>query len=757
MFTPTAGQKDSKNQTFAGVLDFRAGAGADPEDAEYVQGRFGAGRNGASNPLQLTNALFRPENTKVAGKSSFSFDLMKELLKMKISQNPRMYALLAGEIQRNGGIAALNARREDLFVENAVTRDDYWGNKTRVDGSPGFNLQGLAVQEAMVELLQANGTNLPQPVFSFSPAFLTKHQGRIANGGALGAGAGPNLVCLPDSVDDGIRNRKFRLSPGFDVAALAPRRVPPIPPAPRRATIADGIEDPTATAELRRRIAAVMRDRRYTPAQRVHQREALLQMVARRNPGNGNMQSLFADKTRPQDASEFVGELLDAAIGDNPQLFEQHRQRQGVAEYEKGPRQAAPHMQLSIPNGAASVTGLFGYQQQFVPSDQPGTETSAKSICTPNAQELCICLKRFNNDRNKNRTLVSLDNIALEATDGSQRRFEPTALIVHSGAGLNGGHYFSYVKERRGWVCYNDDNSRVVPEREMTAILQSGKAGSGEAYMVKYSSLDAPRPALPEPQNGTINSDRVHGNRCWANAAMSFMSSFTSLGLERELVDHQADGRANPTPRVTASARPAPLRPQSASQPARRVRFGGDDEVHPIDGEAPANHHLSATRVPLRPASTRAAVASPSPATRTPPATSRPVTRRTPAAREVDVSPEQEDESPTPPRVPFADMTEKFLAKKEAQRKAQEDRVKITAGGVAEVKVGDGAVRLEKDDLRWTSQTNPDGTVEIQIKEERFKKDIMDYYHNRTTTIPKTTIKLIGVKADNRSPTTRVH
>lgn len=544
--------------------------------------------------------------------------------------------------------------------------------------------------------------------------------------------------------------------------ATAPPATPSRAPVPSQPAAVGHmpVEDRGATAALRRKIAEVMRDRTLSPQARVRQREELLRLVKHRNPGNHNFRNLYENKGRPQDASEFVGELLNAAAGDNSQLFEQNFAQQGGITYETGRQEASTLVQLSIPGGAQlSVTDLFRYQEQFRASDTVGVETKSKSICAPTAQELCISLKRFNEDGSKNSAPVRLDNIEVEATDGSRRRFEPTAFIVHSGAGLDNGHYFSYVKERRGWVCYDDDATpRIVPQAEMEETLRSGSVrGRGQAYMVKYSSLDAPKPALPAPQNGTVNFDRVHGNRCWANAAMSFMSSFTSLGLERELeADRQPERPERAAPaRATVSAparAAAPLRSQPTSQPARRRRVGfrEDDEVHAIDAEAPANHHLSATRDPSRPAS-RAAVISPPPTARrtattpspTTPLASRPVATRPPSPPETAEEPAVDTR---PARPIFADMHDRFLAKKEAERKARVDLVKITSAGVAEIKVGDGLLKLEKDNLRWTSELNSDGTIRIKINEDKFKAELMEYYKGNID-VPRTAIKLLIVKA----------
>ena len=59
--------------------------------------------------------------------------------------------------------------------------------------------------------------------------------------------------------------------------------------------------------------------------------------------------------------------------------------------------------------------------------------------------------------------------------------FSLLGVVVHSG-GLNGGHYYSYVRSRSGWLCCNDSS---VSPATLDTVLRS------EVYIAIYEKREA--------------------------------------------------------------------------------------------------------------------------------------------------------------------------------------------------------------------------------------------------------------------------
>lgn len=93
-------------------------------------------------------------------------------------------------------------------------------------------------------------------------------------------------------------------------------------------------------------------------------------------------------------------------------------------------------------------------------------------------------LKRFNDDRSKNETEITLpaNNRITLIVDGQNVDYAIHTLVMHSGEDLSGGHYFSYVRKNNGWVEAND--SHVAP---LTALP---KTVEKQVYMIFLKRVD---------------------------------------------------------------------------------------------------------------------------------------------------------------------------------------------------------------------------------------------------------------------------
>lgn len=216
----------------------------------------------------------------------------------------------------------------------------------------------------------------------------------------------------------------------------------------------------------------------------------------------------------------------------------------GAKKEEKSRIETQTKLEFSFPAGGGTATlpgMLAGYQNEedLKGANQyeitPGKKINAKKNLQPQVTnpeaEIVISLKRFEYEikggelsRKKINDPVSLNDISLplQADPNTMRNYRATSFIVHQG-GLGGGHYIAYVQESdKRWYCYNDSSKTAVSDDD----LEKAKA---QAYVVKYSPIDAlsNECRLPESQgrNGTANG----GNRCWANAAFAFALSMTSL------------------------------------------------------------------------------------------------------------------------------------------------------------------------------------------------------------------------------------
>lgn len=321
-------------------------------------------------------------------------------------------------------------------------------------------------------------------------------------------------------------------------------------------------------AKLRNQIALIMRDRNLSSTQRAVQREELIRLAANYS-GNENVKKLLKENARQHDAIELLDVLLDAGYGDNSKLFEQ---RYDVADGRVlgGKQRINCHkVELGEEGAETMFAALLGESQKEKVTDTGARHRSAIT-CSNDATELCFSLKRFETAERvergekkdykakKLRRKVGLDPIKLTCEDGSERDFSPTAFIIHRGETTNSGHYYSYIKEVDGWHCYDDsERSDTISEGEISAILARGAApgadgrDDGEVYVVKYSHESA---KLPAAQKGTPNGGCGRNQGCWANAAMSFMASFTSLGLEVEReVEKERDEKRTQTPGTDAA------------------------------------------------------------------------------------------------------------------------------------------------------------------------------------------------------------
>jgi ubiquitin C-terminal hydrolase len=96
---------------------------------------------------------------------------------------------------------------------------------------------------------------------------------------------------------------------------------------------------------------------------------------------------------------------------------------------------------------------------------------------------LIICLKRFNNDRTKINTNISfpLENLNINTVDAAKNVYDLYAVCNHVGD-LNGGHYFSYVKQDGNWYEMNDGLIKN--------IVNTSRINNHYAYILFYQKKD---------------------------------------------------------------------------------------------------------------------------------------------------------------------------------------------------------------------------------------------------------------------------
>lgn len=109
-----------------------------------------------------------------------------------------------------------------------------------------------------------------------------------------------------------------------------------------------------------------------------------------------------------------------------------------------------------------------------------------------NPPVLVLHLKRFNHNGGKNNTFIEYPLKDLDMAkyiseekinDKVETKYTLQSVILHSGGGLNSGHYFSYSKfiPSNEWLEYNDDTIRNITEEQVV---------SQRAYLLIYMRND---------------------------------------------------------------------------------------------------------------------------------------------------------------------------------------------------------------------------------------------------------------------------
>ncbi len=144
--------------------------------------------------------------------------------------------------------------------------------------------------------------------------------------------------------------------------------------------------------------------------------------------------------------------------------------------------------------------------------------------------EFFLGIQRGSNSDEKDQKTINLDEINVDVEgEENKQKFTPTAIICHSGKGVNGGHYVSYVKEidnqQVKWFKYDDSDKTEVESKELKFISQN-------AVSIKYSKVNEGGVALPRAAtNGCGISNQ--GNNCYLIAATTV---YLSKICEKELV-----------------------------------------------------------------------------------------------------------------------------------------------------------------------------------------------------------------------------
>jgi len=154
-------------------------------------------------------------------------------------------------------------------------------------------------------------------------------------------------------------------------------------------------------------------------------------------------------------------------------------------------------------------------------------QTRSTEIEIPSTtDEFVVQFKRFNHNHlglQKDSSDILLSEIKI-----SDRKFTPTAFVVHSGDD-KGGHYVAYIRKEDGWYKYDDLKSSAERVEDNNSI----EAAQKQAYYVKYSDSEKVESLLPKNIRNSVPDN--NGNRCYLNAALIFACSFeSSLNMIQE-------------------------------------------------------------------------------------------------------------------------------------------------------------------------------------------------------------------------------
>jgi serine/threonine protein phosphatase PrpC len=255
------------------------------------------------------------------------------------------------------------------------------------------------------------------------------------------------------------------------------------------------------------------------------------------------------------DTTEFINFALDAVMPNDQKLAVTSVIRWEDGEKPTTETQTKLELDFSLGSSIQEMISAYQGQEDMNGENQYETDDGRKVDATKRLQiavqdpaaEICLSIKRFKYAKDSKGRIIrekinsSVDlsgTISIPLANGSRNQeYELTSFVVHSGS-LDGGHYFSYVKEINEdghvvWARYNDNSRTELKGEDLPEDAQ-------RAYVTKFSPVGGELPR--SQQNGTING----GNRCWANAGFAFLMSMQSLRtkeLEAEVERPKANTR----------------------------------------------------------------------------------------------------------------------------------------------------------------------------------------------------------------------
>lgn len=270
----------------------------------------------------------------------------------------------------------------------------------------------------------------------------------------------------------------------------------------------------------------------------------------------------FIKNSAQQDAAEFLTPIFTHLFGNNPTTLTSTVRaiKNGNVDIEDPDPKIEP---LPLPNIEMLSKNQPVYFSEMIENfEKPeiidgsngfkfdlkgGGTTSAldfnkeTSINFNKKDEIAFHLKRFGNDLAKNNSPVNFNTIKRD-----DKSYDLTAFIVHYGS-VSSGHYIAYIKEfGEEWYCYNDGQRSKVSSED----LEDAKK---QAYVVKYATTKA---NLPPHQTAGTNGG---ANRCWMNASLAFLGSFTTIDKENLLTKKQNDDLRNEILRGTEKKKEEPV------------------------------------------------------------------------------------------------------------------------------------------------------------------------------------------------------
>lgn len=268
---------------------------------------------------------------------------------------------------------------------------------------------------------------------------------------------------------------------------------------------------------------------------------------------------------KQEDADEFITSLLNSIYDEKGPLFEtslirptneQQEQKFGVARSCKAKNEPVIKIPINKKNKFSDLVNFYQKEENLADSESVSFESNsdgqARKLATSKKlslfvekgqKEIFFELKRFTHQNDgKSKKInddIDINDIEFKTYEKEQEiealenknektKYQPTAFSVHSSKTTDGGHYYSYVKEKESdgkesWYRYDDGSRTKVGD-------ENAKKAMKQAYILKFSAVENGKVDLPLANDNEYWSKNL-GNTCWANSSVAIVAK-SKLGEE---------------------------------------------------------------------------------------------------------------------------------------------------------------------------------------------------------------------------------